>query len=75
MTHATMDIICLCCFPEFSMVPAMNHASMHGNSRIEDFLNQRRPIRLPHRRDSTLGQGEVDGLGEVQRHSSRISEV
>lgn len=57
------------------MVPAMDHAPMHGNSLIEDFFNQRRPVRLPHRRDSTLGQGEVDGLGEVQRHSGRISEV
>lgn len=55
MTHATMDIICLCCFPEFPMVPAMDHASMHGNRGIEYFFNQSRPIRLPHGRDPTLG--------------------
>lgn len=73
--YPAVDVIGLRSFPKLAVASAMNHTSVHGDGVGEDALDELLSIRLPHGSDAPLGEGEIDGLGEIQRNRVWITQI
>lgn len=73
--YPAVDVIGLCSFPELAVASAVNHTSVHGDGVSEDAVDEFLSIGLPHGGDTPFRQGEVDGLGKVQRNGVWITQI
>lgn len=71
--YSAVDIISLRSFPELAVASAVDHTSVHGDGVGEDALYEFLSIGLPHGGDAPFGEGEIDGLGEVQGNRAWIT--
>ena len=51
----------------------VDHPTVHRDRLVQHFVQEIVRSGAPHGVDASLGQGEVDGLGEVQWCRGRIS--
>lgn len=75
-TYPTMNVVVLSSFGQLARGSlAVNHPAAHGNGGGNSVLEEARLAGMAQSVDAPLGQGEVDGPGEVEGSCGWVSEV
>jgi hypothetical protein len=73
--YPAMSVVELGLLDQLAVLLAMDHSTMHGNGLVQDGGQELWRISMSHRMDTSFGQGEIDGLGEVERYRRGISKI
>ena len=74
-TYASVNIVSLSLFEQLSSLFSMDHTAIHGYCLSHDVLDEIVFSGMAHGIDPTLGEGEVDGFGEIEGDRRGMAKV